>query len=141
MWPRLCSQTSFKDKGDEGNDCMEVMISTGEWYHLATYSSVNFSYPAPFADFNMPGSGKGKFPEMSLSLKDVCEQSLGHMYRNIPSYRSDEKFVFRFLAKSVPDARQPFRFHNQLYVCRKLNANFEQATKDLIFEGEFYRLS
>ena len=128
-------------KKDESQDCMEVMISTGEWYHLATYSSKNFSYPAPFADFNMPGSGKGKFPEMSLSLKDVCEQSLGHMYRNIPSYRSDEKFVFRFLAKSVPDARQPFRFHNQLYVCRKLNADFEQATKDLIFEGEFYRLS
>ena len=130
-----------KDKGEEGNDCMEVMISTGEWYHLATYSSKDFSYPAPFADFNMPGSGQGKFPEMSLSLKDVCEQSLGHMYRNIPSYRTDEKFVFRFLAKSVPDARQPFRFHNQLYVCRKLNADFAQATKDLVFEGEFYRLS
>lgn len=128
-------------KKDESNDCMEVMLSTGEWYHLATYSNTEFKYPAPFADFNMPGSGQGKFPKMSLSLKDVCEQSLGHMYRNIPSYRSDEKFVFRFLAKSVPDARQPYRFHNQLYVCRKLNADFAQATKDLIFEGEFYRLS
>lgn len=128
-------------KKDESSDCMEVMLSTGQWYHLATYSGHDFEYPAPFADFNMPGSTKGKLPEMSLSLKDVCEQSLGHMYRNIPSYRSDEKFVFRFLAKSVPDSRQPFRFHNQLYVCRKLNADFAQATKDLIFEGEFYRLS
>ena len=63
------------------------------------------------------------------------------MYQNIPSFRSDEKFIYRFLAKSVPDARQTYRFHNQLYVCRKLNADFEQATKDLIFEGEFYRLS
>ena len=125
---------------DESSENMEVMLSTGEWYHLATYSSADFDYPAPFADFNMPGSGQGKFPEMSLSLKDVCEQSLGHMYRNIPSYRSDQKFVFRFLAKSVPDARQPYRFHNQLYVCRKLNADFANATKDLIFEGEFYRL-
>ena len=125
---------------DETSDCMEVMLSTGEWYHLATYGSYNFQYPAPFADSNMPGSGKDKFPEMSLSLKDVCEQSLGHMYRNIPSYRSDQKFVFRFLAKSVPDARQPYRFRNQLYVCRKLNADFANATKDLIFEGEFYRL-
>ena len=126
---------------DESNDNIEVMLSTGEWYHLATYGSKNFDYPAPFADFNMPGSGKGKFPEMSLSLKDVCEQSLGHMYRNIPSFRSDEKFIYRFLAKSVPDARQTYRFHSQLYVCRKLNADFEQVTKDLIFEGEFYRLS
>lgn len=127
-------------KKDESGDCMEVMLSTGQWYHLATYSGHDFEYPAPFADFNMPGSTKGKLPEMSLSLKDVCEQSLGHMYRNIPSYRSDQKFVFRFLAKSVPDARQPYRFRNQLYVCRKLNADFANATKDLIFEGEFYRL-
>lgn len=128
------------ERKTEAADCMEVMLSTGSWYHLATYSNTAFKYPAPFADFNMPGSGKGKFPEMSLSLKDVCEQSLGHMYRNIPSYRSDQKFVFRFLAKSVPDARQPYRFRNQLYVCRKLNADFANATKDLIFEGEFYRL-
>ena len=128
-------------KKDESSDCMEVMISTGQWFPLATYSNKEYSYPAPFADFNMPGSTKGKLPEMSLSLKDVCEQSLGHMYRNIPSYRSDQKFVFRFLTKTVPDARQPYRFRNQLYVCRKLNADFEQATKDLVFEGEFYRLS
>ena len=128
-------------KKDESSDCMEVMLSTGQWYHLATYSGHDFEYPAPFADFNMPGSMKGKLPEMSLSLKDVCEQSLGHMYRNIPSYRSDQKFVFRFLAKSVPDAQQPYRFHNQLYVCRKLNADFANSTKDLVFEGEFYRLS
>ena len=128
------------ERKTETADCMEVMLSTGNWYHLATYSDTAFKYPAPFADFNMPGSGKGKFPEMSLSLKDVCEQSLGHMYRNIPSYRSDQKFLFRFLAKSVPDARQPYRFRNQLYVCRKLNADFANATKDLIFEGEFYRL-
>lgn len=130
-----------KEQKSESNECMEVMLSTGEWYHLATYSDMKLSYPAPFADFNMQCTGKGEFPQMSLSLKDVCEQSLGHMYRNIPVFRSNQKFVFRFLAKSVPDARQPFLFRNQLFVCRKLNADFEQATKDLIFEGEFYRLS
>lgn len=133
-------ENSYSEQQDESNDCMEVMISTGEWYGLATYQGTEFPYPAPFADFNMPGSGKGKFPEMSLSLKDVCEQSLGHMYRNIPSYRSDHKFIFKFLPKSIPDSRQPFRFRNQLYVCRKLNADFSNDTKDLIFEGEFYRL-
>lgn len=133
-------ENSYSEQKDESNDCMEVMISTGERYGLATYQGTEFPYPAPFADFNMPGSGKGKFPEMSLSLKDVCEQSLGHMYRNIPSYRSDHKFIFKFLPKSIPDSRQPFRFRNQLYVCRKLNADFSNDTKDLIFEGEFYRL-
>ena len=133
-------ENSYTKDKEESNDCMEVMLSTGQWYPLATYSGDSFEYPAPFADFNMPGSTKGKLPEMSLSLKDVCEQSLGHMYRNIPSYRSDQKFVFRFLPKAIPDARQPYRFHNQLYVCRKLNADFANSTKDLVFEGEFYRL-
>lgn len=134
-------ENSYSNVQDEGGgDCMEVMLSTGEWYHLATYSNKDFRYPVPFADFNMPGSARGQLPQMSLSLKDVCEQSLGHMYRNIPSYRSDQKFVFRFLAKTVPDSRQTYRFRNQLYVCRKLNADFSHSTKDLVFEGEFYRL-
>lgn len=133
-------ENSYTKNKEESNDCMEVMLSTGQWYPLAAYGSKTYEYPAPFADFNMPGSTKGKLPEMSLSLKDVCEQSLGHMYRNIPSYRSDQKFMFRFLPKTIPDARQPYRFHNQLYVCRKLNADFANSTKDLVFEGEFYRL-
>lgn len=50
-------------KKDESSDCMEVMLSTGQWYHLATYSGHDFEYPAPFADFNMPGSTKGNFPK------------------------------------------------------------------------------
>ncbi len=50
---------------------------------------------------------------------------------DLPSYRSEQKFVFRFLVKSVSDPRQPYRFHNQLYVCRKLNAGFANADKNL----------
>ena len=128
------------EQKDEEDECMEVMLSTGEWFPLATYSGTSFSYPAPFTDFNMQGSANGKLPEMSLSLKDVCEQSLGHLYRNIPVYKSGDKFVIRFLAKTVPDARQPFLIHNQRYVCRKLSANFGDGMKELVFEGEFFRV-
>lgn len=129
-----------QEQKNESNDVMEVMISTGQWYELAGYQGNMFDYPAPFTDFNMPGATYGKLPEMSLSLKDVCEQSLGHMYRNIPRFNTSNTFVKKFLAKTVPDVRQPFMFHNQMYVCRKLNSDFESGTEDLIFEGEFYRI-
>ncbi|MDO4756600.1 MAG: hypothetical protein Q4A54_09660 [Parabacteroides sp.] len=130
---------SNADKG-ESAECMEVMLSTGQWYETVQYSTLKLSFPVPFTDYNMPGSAKGKLPEMSLSLKDVCEQSLGHMYRNIPVYDTSKTFIFRFLSSVVPDPRQPFLFHNQRYVCRKLSADFEQNTKQMIFEGEFYRI-
>ena len=128
------------EQKDESNDVMEVMLSTGQWFELASYRGTTYNYPAPFTDFNMPGATHGKLPEMSLSLKDVCEQSLGHMYRNIPRFNTSNTFVKKFLAKTVPDVRQPFMFHNQMYVCRKLNSDFETGTEDLIFEGEFYRI-
>lgn len=132
---------SYSDQTEaESSDCIEVMISTGQWYHLATYSNHSYNYPAPFSDFNMPCSAYGKFPEMSLSLKDVCENSLGHMYRNLPSYRSTHKFVIRFLDTKVPDVRQIFMIRNQRFVCRKISATFGQNTKDFILEGEFYRI-
>lgn len=129
-----------EERKDESNEVMEVMLSTGQWYKLAGYQGHMFDYPAPFTDFNMPGATQGKLPEMSLSLKDVCEQSLGHMYRNIPHFDTSKTFIKKFLAKSVPDVRQPFLFHNQMHVCRKLNADFSSDTKELIFEGEFYRI-
>ena len=71
-------------------------------------------------------------------MKRVCRRKV--MIDALTVYRSDQKFMFRFLPKTIPDARQPYRFHNQLYVCRKLNADFANSTKDLVFEGEFYRL-
>lgn len=132
---------SYSDEQiDESSDVMEVMLSTGQWFGLASYKDVTYNYPAPFTDFNMPGATQGVVPEMSLSLKDVCEQSLGHMYRNIPRFRTNNTFIKKFLAKTVPDVRQPFMFHNQMYVCRKMNSDFESGTEDLIFEGEFYRI-
>lgn len=128
------------DKQGEEKQCMEVMISTGETYPLVVYSGDTFSYPVPFTDFNMETAGRGHFPEMSLSLKDVCADSLGHLYRNIPNYRSNKKFIIKFISSFVPDVRQIFQIHNQRYVCRKLSVTFSSSATTFIFEGEFYRL-
>ncbi len=133
-------ENNYSGEKKSADECMEVMLSTGEYYHLATYSGKEYSYPVPFTDFNMEGSSKGKLPQMSLSLKDVCENSLGHLYRSIPNYHSRKKFVFRFLSPSVPDVRSIFLLHNQRYVARTLSSTYTMADNEFLFEGEFYRL-
>ncbi len=133
-------ESNYSGEKKSTDECMEVMLSTGEYYHLATYSGKNYNYPVPFTDFNMEGSTKGKLPQMSLSLKDVCEDSLGHLYRNIPNYHSRKKFAFKFLSPTVPDVRSIFLLHNQRYVARCLSSTYTMADKEFLFEGEFYRL-
>ncbi|MGN0049289.1 MAG: hypothetical protein ACI37U_10420 [Bacteroides sp.] len=133
-------ENSYSPEREESSDCMEVMLHTGDTYPIASYKGTTFRYPVPFTDFDMPGATKGHLPEMSLSLKPVCKQSLGYLYRHIPSYRSDKKYVIRFLDRHVPDQRQIFLLHNQRYVCYKLSADFDNRTRDFLIEGEFFRI-
>jgi|GEM_PF-279927 len=129
-----------EQESGESSDNIEVMLSTGDTYHLFTYQNTQFRYPAPFTDFHMGGTLQGKTPQMSLSLKDVCDQSLGHLYRSIRSFRGTEVFVIRFLSREIPDVRQIFVIYNQRYVCRKLSVDFEAQQTSYVIEGEFYRL-
>lgn len=133
-------ENSYSPDREESSDCMEVMLHTGGTYPIASYQGSTFRYPVPFTDYLMPGSAQGYLPEMSLSLKPVCEQSLGYLYRHIPTYRSDKKYVVRFLDRHVPDQRQIFLLHNQRYVCYKLSADFDNRTRDFLIEGEFFRI-
>ena len=133
-------ENSYSPEREESSDCMEVMLHTGSTYPIFTYKGTTYRYPVPFTDCNMPGAAQGHLPEMSLSLKPVCEQSLGHLYRHIPSYRSDKRYIVRFLDRHIPDQRQIFLLHNQRYVCYKLSADFDNRTQDFLIEGEFFRI-
>lgn len=133
-------ENSYSPESEESSDCMEVMLHTGSTYPIFTYKGTTYRYPVPFTDYLMPGASQGHLPEMSLSLKPVCEQSLGHLYRHIPSYRSDKRYIVRFLDRHIPDQRQIFLLHNQRYVCYKLSADFDNRTQDFLVEGEFFRI-
>ena len=127
------------DKSEDTGRVIEVMLSTGERLVDITTEHETFKYIAPFTDFNMPGGGFGSWPKMSLSLKDVCENSLGHLYRNIPDYRSTQTYKVKFKRSSLPDVRGIFLINNQKYVCRKLSVTYDDSDS-FVFEGEFYRL-
>ncbi len=124
----------------EASDNIEVMLSTGDTYHMYTYQGHQYNYPAPFTDFHMGGTIQDKTPQMSLSLKNVCEQSLGNLYRSIRSYRNTEVYAITFLSTDVPDVRKIFVIYNQRYVCRKLTVEFNNQQTQYLIEGEFYRL-
>ena len=130
-----------KEEKGESNDKMEVMISTGKSYLLVNHKGTDYKYPVPFSDFQMESAAKGQLPEMSLSLKNVCKDSLGYLYRHIPSYRSNEKYIIKFTDIRVPDVRNIFLIKNQKYMCRKLSTTFNNSTSNNIIEGEFYRIS
>ncbi len=133
-------ENSVQAEKEETKDNIEVMISTGQSYHAADYQGHEYYYPLPFTDFRMNKSYKEEYPKMSLSLKDVCENSLGHLYRNIPSYHSNRKYIIRFLAAVLPDVKQIFLIRNQRYVCRKLTVTYTMNADSFVHEGEFYRI-
>lgn len=135
----IIESDTASDDSSEDDTCIEVMLSTGENHLRTSYQGKELYYPAPFTDFKMDAVPDGTFPKMSLSLKDVCEQSLGHLYRSIPNYQSDKTYRIRFLSSSIPDVRGIFLIHSQKYVCRKLSTTYDDG-EQFIFEGEFHRI-
>lgn len=135
----IIESNTATNEESEDKSCIEVMLSTGENHLRTAYQGKELRYPAPFTDFNMDAVPKDTFPKMSLSLKDVCEQSLGHLYRSIPNYQSDKTYIIKFVSSSLPDVRGIFLIHNQRYVCRKLSVTYDDGDT-FIFEGEFYRI-
>lgn len=133
-------ENAYHTAKEESGDNIEVMISTGQNYHAADYQGHEYWYPIPFSDFEMNKSYKEEFPAMSLSLKDVCENSLGHLYRNIPSFHSNKKFVIQFLATSRHDPKNIFLIRNQRYVCKKISVTYDMISSRFLHEGEFYRI-
>lgn len=130
---------STEEQG-ESSDCIQVMINTGQRFWQTTYEGTQYKYPVPFTDTNMPTNADALLPPLSLSLKPVCTDSLGFMYRNIPSYDSGKKFVIKFISSTIPDSRSVFLVNNQRYVCYKLTAEFGKQTQQFIVEGEFFRI-
>lgn len=122
------------------SDVMEVMINTGDIYQLTTYSDTPCSYPQAFIDHNMPISGRSYLPKMSLSLHDVCEQSLGHRYRQIPKFDTSKPFRITFFHPDKIDTRSILLIRNQKYVIRQFTLKMSHDNNLNCYETELYRL-
>lgn len=127
---------TIESTSTEDNTSMQVAISTGESYVVTRWNGKDQKYPIPFVDFKHDGNYK--LPEMSLSLHDVCEQSIGHRLAQLKQLDSGQPYIIRFVALRKPNVRAIFVIHNKRFVCSTLSVTYENKSGGFIYEGEFF---
>ena len=129
------------DKKDT-SDSMEVAIYDGRLYACNMWGGTPFNYPLFFTDCNQKTkSYKDSFPEMSLSLHNVCEKSLGRLYRNSTRMDTSHPYTIYFRTGNKQyDPKQIFMIRNQKYACESIKIVYNNTDSDFIAEGKFYRM-
>lgn len=128
----------------EKNTTMEVAFSTGEWVTMnVTYQGQTYpwQYALPFTDYNLkPGNQTTDFRSYSLSLHDVCPDSLGRRLAELKIFRSNIPFTISFLSDRLPDVNKVFLIANKKYLCEKIEASVTPDGLDKVMKGTFYRI-
>lgn len=127
---------TVESTSSEDNSVMEVALSTGDSYVVGQVQGKDQKYPIPFVDFKHDGSYT--LPEMSLSLHDVCEQSIGHRLAQLKQLDSGQPYIIRFLANKKPNVRAIFVIHNKRFVCSTLSVTYDNKGDRFVYEGEFF---
>lgn len=127
---------TVESASSEDNSVMEVALSTGNSYVVGQVQSKDQKYPIPFVDFRHDGSYA--LPEMSLSLHDVCEQSIGHRMAQLKQLDSGQPYIIRFLANKKPNVRAIFIIRNKRFVCSTLSVTYDNKGDRFVYEGEFF---
>lgn len=127
---------TVESKATETSETMEVAISTGESYVVGQVQGQDQKYPIPFVDFKHEGSYT--LPEMSLSLHDVCEQSIGHRLAQLKQLDSGQPYIIRFLSNKKPNVRAIFVIRNKRFVCSTLSVTYDNRGERFVYEGEFF---
>lgn len=126
-------------------DVMELVFNTGNMYSVnVTYKDQTFpfEYPIPFTDFQqtVPAQLSAFAKSSSLSLNDVCVDSVGHRLRTIKKIHSTVTYTIKFIKRWIPNTRRVFYIQNKKYVCKKIEANITGAGLVVIQQGVFYRI-
>lgn len=127
---------TVESTSSEDSSVMEVAISTGDSYVVGQVQGYDQKYPLPFVDFKHDGSYT--LPEMSLSLHDVCEQSIGHRLAQLKQLDSGQAYIIRFLANKRPNVRAIFVIRNKRFVCSTLSVTYDNRGEKFVYEGEFF---
>ena len=124
---------------------MEVALYTGKshvYVNSPLYAQFHNDFAIPFIDCKQTVKWQEReFPNYSLSLNDVCEDSLGHRFRNLNNVNTKNPFTIYFTAKRIPDPKKVFIIGNQKYVCDHININISKSEIEPIYEGTFYRIN
>lgn len=133
----------LKDK-QEKNERMEVAINTGEFNRQrVTYSGQThlYDYAYPFTDYRQyTEAQETAFLRYSLSLNDVCTDSVGNRLTNLKIFHSNIPYTIQFTANSLPDVNKVFLIGNQQYLCEKIEAEIDADGLNKVLKGTFYRI-
>lgn len=127
---------TIESEAVERNETMEVAISTGNSFVVGHVQGHDQKYPIPFTDFK--NEGGYELPEMSLSLHDVCNQSIGHRLAQLKQLDSGQPYIIRFLANKKPNVRAIYVIHNKRFVCSTISVTYENKGDKFVYEGEFF---
>ena len=127
---------TIESTSTETNEAMEVAISVGDSYAVGNVQGTVQKYPIPFTDFK--NDGGYSLPEMSLSLHDVCEKSIGHRLAQLKQLDSGQPYVIRFISENKPNVRAIFVIRNKRFVCSTLSVTYDNKGDKFVYEGEFF---
>lgn len=127
-------QKSAKDK-------MELAIYTG-MKTIDCGSNGSIKFPSPFMDFQQLSEGQIEAnEEFSLSLKDLCENSMGHRHRSLKNIKSDVTYTINFEAHTIPSIEKTFVIRNQKYFAKRIEVSVSLRGVSPVMVGDFFRIS
>lgn len=126
------------------NEHMEVAINTGQFNRQnVTYSGQThaYDYAYPFTDYQQRTAAQlTDFLPYSLSLNDVCPDSIGHRLSTLNIFHSNTPYTIQFLADKMPDVNKVFLIGNKQYLCEKIEAEIDADGLNKVLKGTFYRI-
>lgn len=121
-------------------DKMELAIYTGmKSVNCGSYGSIKF--PSPYMDYQQLSEGQTEAnEEYSLSLKNLCENSMGARHRSLKTIQTDVTYSISFKADNVPPIDRTFIIANKKYFAKRIEATITLSGISPVMTGEFYRL-
>ena len=126
------------------NEYMEVAINTGKFNRQnVTYSGQThaYDYAYPFTDYQQKtGAQLTDFLPYSLSLNDVCPDSVGHRLSVLKMFHSNIPYTIQFQADKLPDVNKVFLIGNKQFLCEKIETEIDADGLSKVLKGTFYRI-
>jgi len=130
----LIEASESAEKEETTDEVMSVAINTGQLYSIG-----NYRFPVAFTDFRQECSATD-LPEMSLSLNDVCKNSIGHRYSNFPKFDTTKPFTIKFMSDIPYDPKNVFVIKNRKFVAYSIKTSYDNHSSRFIYEGKFFRM-
>lgn len=126
------------------NDRMEIAFNTGKFnrQNVTSHGQTKpYSHAYPFTDYQQKTAAQlTDFLPYSLSLNDVCPDSVGHRLSVLKMFHSNVPYTINFQANRLPDVNKVFLIANKQYLCEKIEAEIDADGLNRVLKGTFYRV-